>query len=477
MAGGAIGPGIIVDLSRLTRLGNVDERNLSIRAGAGVVCRAVDDAARRVGLRFPVDPSSAPFCTIGGMASTNAAGPHSLKFGAMRRWVRSIDCVFSDGSRASVTRGATPPDVKPVQVFLACAESIRREWSNSGDHSRIRKDSSGYALATYFETGELVDLIVGSEGTLAIVVAVEVTLVPVPGRTSSLMASFSSLDSAARGAEAARAAEVSACELLDRTFLDLAATGHEATSKSGGRVESAAAVLLIEIESDDERSGEVAASRVRSALASAGADTVEIALTPESEKEVWELRHAASPILSRLRNLTSMQFIEDGAVPPGELSGYVQGVRDALRRRSVEGVIFGHAGDAHVHVNPLIDLSKSDWRETVAALLEDVVSLTAALDGTLSGEHGDGRLRTPLMSRVWGEPAMRAFALVKRSFDPEMLLNPGVKVPIAGQTAIGAIKYDPEIVPLPATARKALDDLVARRGYADFRLSLIDGIS
>jgi len=172
-----------------------------------------------------------------------------------------------------------------------------------------------------------------------------------------------------------------------------------------------------------------------------------------------------------------MQFIEDGAVPPEKLPDYVLGVRNALRKRSVRGVIFGHAGDAHVHVNPLIDVSKSDWRSTVAALLDDVVSLTANLSGTLCGEHGDGRLRTPLMPRVWSAEAIRAFAMVKRSFDPSGKLKTGVKRALAGQSAIGSVKYDPEIPPLPAAARKALDDLVARRGYADFRLSLIDGIS
>jgi FAD/FMN-containing dehydrogenase len=477
MAGGAIGPGIIVDLSRIVEVGTIDKEKLSVHAGTGVICKTIDDAARTMGLRFPVDPSSAAFCTIGGMISTNAAGPHSLKLGTMRSWVRSLDCVFSDGSRARITRGEAPPTVRPVQDFLAQVESIREEWGGGSDHSLLRKDSSGYALARFFETGELIDLIVGSEGTLAIVVGAELALIPVPKVTSSVMASFKSLDSAAKGAEAARAAGVSACELLDKTFLDLAATAPESTVESRAHSGSAAAVLLIEIESDDERASSDAVSRVRAALDAAGADSVRIALTAESEREVWELRHAASPILSRLKQLTSMQFIEDGAVPPEKLPDYVLGVREALKRGSVEGVIFGHAGDSHVHVNPLIDLSRPDWRQTVAGLLEDVVALTAALHGTLTGEHGDGRLRTPLMPRVWSAPAMRTFALVKRSFDPAGTLNPGVKVPLAGQTAINAVKYDPDLAPLPAQARKALDDLVARRGYGDFRLSLIDGIS
>jgi FAD linked oxidases, C-terminal domain len=106
-------------------------------------------------------------------------------------------------------------------------------------------------------------------------------------------------------------------------------------------------------------------------------------------------------------------------------------------------------------------------------LLEDVVSLTAKLGGTLTGEHGDGRIRTPLLSRVWHKDAIRAFALVKKAFDPRNILNPGVKVPLPNQKAIGDIKYDPALPPLPAEARAALDDVVKARAYNRLRLSLI----
>lgn len=474
MAGGAVGPDVIVDLSRLTRMESVNRPRKSIRVQPGAICKKVGDAARAADLRFPVDPSSSAFCTIGGMVSTNAAGPHSLKFGATRKWVRSLDCVFADGSRGIVTRGNAPPDCAPVENFLAAADQIRKQWLGAAtDHARLRKDSSGYAVARYLETDDLVDLLVGSEGTLAIVVGVELYLAEAARSTSSLLAAFGSLDDAARGAEAARAAGAGACELLDKTFLDLAATAPESSEDSRRRAERSAAILLIEIEAENEPAGAESAARLRSALEAAGAETVEVALTTQSEKEVWELRHAASPILSRLKDVTSMQFIEDGAVPPEKLPDYVLGVREALAKNSVTGVIFGHAGDSHVHVNPLIDVSRSGWRETIGALLEDVVALTARLGGTLAGEHGDGRLRTPLMSRVWSESAMKAFADVKRAFDPEGILNPGVKIPLPGQTSPGAIKYDPSLAPIPAKAKQALDDLVERRGYSDFRLSLI----
>ena len=124
-----------------------------------------------------------------------------------------------------------------------------------------------------------------------------------------------------------------------------------------------------------------------------------------TETGLWELRHAASPILSRLDpNLRSMQFIEDSAVPASALPAYVRGVRRILSDNDTRGVIFGHTGDAHVHVNPLVDVRRPDWRERVSRILDAVTELAASLGGTLTGEHGDGRLRTPLMSRcgAWG---------------------------------------------------------------------------
>jgi len=168
-----------------------------------------------------------------------------------------------------------------------------------------------------------------------------------------------------------------------------------------------------------------------------------------------------------------MQLIEDGAVPAAKLAEYVRGVRTALDRRGIRGVIFGHAGDAHIHVNPLVDVSKPEWRSQVEGLLDDVVDLTARLGGTLAGEHGDGRLRTPLLSRVWSDHARELFSLVKKAFDPSGILNPGVKVPLDGQKALGDIKYDPALAPLPAEAREALDKIAEDRAYSTFRLSLI----
>jgi FAD/FMN-containing dehydrogenase len=480
MAGGAIGTGVIVDLSRINHLGRIIERDRTVWAEPGVLWSALDVAARRKGLRFPVDPSSGKFCTLGGMVSTNAAGPHSLRYGSTRPWVNAIDCVFSDGDRATITRGEEAPKrIAAITRFLrdVHGEIVSSDTRRPIRHLGVRKESSGYAIHDYAEKADLVDLLVGSEGTLAIMVSVQLKLSPLPAATSSLLGTFSSLEEATVAATKAVEAGASACELLDRTFLAYAVTARSGDEKFSKQMEGTAAILLAEVEADNADAAADGAKRLAKAFKDSGARDVDVALTPAAERDLWEVRHAASPILSALEHNTSMQFIEDGAVPLSKLPDYIQGVRNALAKREVNGVIFGHAGDAHVHVNPLIDVRRPDWRKTISDLLDDVVGLTSRLGGTLTGEHGDGRIRTPLLKRVWHKDAISAFALIKSAFDPSNIFNPGVKVPLPQQKAITDIKYDPALPPLPEKARKALDDLVKARAYERFRLSLIGGSS
>jgi FAD/FMN-containing dehydrogenase len=478
MAGGAIGTGVVVDLSRINHLGRIDERDRTVWADPGVIWSALDVAARRKGLRFPVDPSSGDFCTLGGMVATNAAGARSLRYGSTRAWVNAIDCVFSDGDRAVITRGeAAPRRIAAISRFLrdVHGEIVASDTRRPILHLGVRKESSGYAIHEYATKADLVDLLVGSEGSLAIVVAIQLTLSPLPAATSSVLGSFPSLEAAAAAATRAVESGASACELLDRTFLAYAATAHGGNEKFRDRIQGAAAILLAEVEGDNADAAAAGVRRLAEAFKASGARDVDVALTPQSEHDLWELRHAASPILSALDHSTSMQFIEDGAVPLPKLPDYIQGVRKALAEKEVSGVIFGHAGDAHIHVNPLIDVRQPDWRKKISGLLDDVVGLVSRLGGTLTGEHGDGRIRTPLLKRVWHKDAILAFALIKKAFDPMNIFNPGVKVPLPEQKAITDIKYDPLLPPLPEQARKALDDLVKARAYDRFRLSLIGG--
>ncbi|HXT05268.1 MAG TPA: FAD-binding oxidoreductase, partial [Casimicrobiaceae bacterium] len=312
MPGGAIGDGVIVDLSRWRTMGDVDPRARVIRIGPGVLRAEVESVARAKGLRFPVDPSSGAFCTVGGMVSTNAAGSHSMRFGSTRRWVRALDCVFADGSRATFRRGSPAPRGIPAVERLVAAMPmlVERERISPSVHAGVRKDSSGYDTAGYAQSGEIVDLLVGSEGTLAFFTAVELDLTAAAAATSSVLGGFQSIDEAVAAAGMAREFGAAACELLDRTFLDVAASGGAERRVPEG-TESA---LLAEVEGESEAAASETARALAEIFRRAGATAVRIALDAAAETELWELRHAASPILARLDpNLRSMQFIEDTA--------------------------------------------------------------------------------------------------------------------------------------------------------------------
>lgn len=503
MAGGAIGPGVIVDLSRMKNIADPDVEGRTIWVGPGALRGDVSDRAKVSGLRFPVDPSSGRYCTIGGMVSTNAAGARSLRYGATRDWVMALDCVFDDGSRGVMRRGyasrvgddrlhamqgadkdgAVGADdgiagIPALQRFDLAAKTSFGDGNriDAARHRGVCKQSSGYGVAAYAASGDVIDLIVGSEGSLAIVVGVQLRLAELPVATAGVLAAFASLDDAVRAATRARAAGAVACELLDRTFLEVAAEGSNPIEALADVPADTDAVLLAEVEGNSGADAELLADSLASVFKDSGATNVRRASSVAEQHAIWELRHAASPLLARLDpSLKSMQFIEDSAVPPESLADFVRGVRGALDRRGVRGVIFGHAGDAHVHVNPLIDVSRTGWSEDVSGLLEEIVALTSSLGGTLAGEHGDGRLRTPLLPRVWNDGALELFAIVKSAFDPRGILNPGVKVALSGQKPIGDIKYDPSLAPLPSDARAALDRISEERAYSELRLALLEG--
>ncbi|MDQ3555732.1 MAG: hypothetical protein M3409_03005, partial [Gemmatimonadota bacterium] len=200
-------------------------------------------------------------------------------------------------------------------------------------------------------------------------------------------------------------------------------------------------VLLVEFEGADEWSV-VASLRKLEAAVDGIAERVTPATDPRRQEALWELRHAASPLIAAqaAAGRVSMQFIEDGVVPVQRLAEYILALRSTLARHGVPAVIFGHAGEGNLHVNPLVDVKDPGWRGTVEAILYEIADHVVALGGTLAGEHGDGRLRAPLLERVWGAETTSLFRVVKDAWDPGGLLNPGVILPLPGQRPFDAVR-------------------------------------
>ncbi|MDH3366383.1 MAG: hypothetical protein OEO17_00960, partial [Gemmatimonadota bacterium] len=200
---------------------------------------------------------------------------------------------------------------------------------------------------------------------------------------------------------------------------------------------------------------------------------IQQALTKDEHDRLWQVRHAASPALARLPDTTrSLQIVEDGCVPVEHLGRYLSGVRAIADAVSIDVVAFGHAGDGHVHVNALVDTTDTSLAARLRELLERVTNLVLDLGGTPSGEHGDGRLRAGAVSRMYGDEVLELFRLVKETFDPRGVLNPGV---ILGgpDDPVDRLKVGPQAVPIPEAVASALRGLERRAEWGQSRLELL----
>ena len=468
MGGGNLGDGVVVDLTRLGSAVEVHPESRRARASAATTHQALNLAATAHGLRLPPDPSSGKFATLGGMLSTNAAGARSVRYGSVRPWVRAAEVVTADAEVIRLERGQAPSSASAAvsRFEQNAAGAIRASAAAvAAGFPRTRKNSSGYALDAWLESGDLLDLFIGAEGTLGIVTSAEWRLDLVPAATAALRIALGSLDVLGDAVQALAPHQPSAVELLDRTFLELV------HSRSPGAVGAAEALLLVELEGSSARAASRAAVEAADSVRPL-ALSVETALEPADVDQLWSIRHAASPILAGLpETRRSLQVIEDGCVPIDRLGDYVRGVRQAAAARGIDIVLFGHAGDGHLHCNLLPEIARPGWEGEVASLLEEVTALVIRLGGTTSGEHGDGRLRAPAVEQLFGPHVCSLFRAVKDAFDPRGILNPGIKLGTA--PAVARLKVGSGAVELPDGIASGLREIERRAGYATPRLSLI----
>ena len=457
MPGNNVGAGVIVDCTAGFRGVTVDPARRIARAGAGATWREVTDAARPHGLRLPPDPSSGAFATSGGMAATNAAGPRSVRSGSVRSWIHALEIVGADGEARRVERGMG--NGERVALSADDRRLVERRVP------KTRKNSSGYALDAFAASGDELDLLIGSEGTLAVTTAVEWRLEPSPPDAAGLAIGLRELDALADAVPFLLSLNPAAVELLDATLL--AYLGADA-----GVPEGLACLLLVEFERETAAAARGVVGDAVRGLRHLTAH-VETAVDRAGLEQLWTVRRLASPALARLpASRRSLQVVEDGCVPLARLGAYVAGLRAAAAEHGIPVALFGHAGDGHLHANALPDLTRPGWAEALAGLYDDAAALVIALGGTPSGEHGDGRLRAGLVERVFGAEVTALFRAVKRAYDPRGILNPGVILPAAGWAPLAELKVGPGAAPLPDDVAARLRELERTGGWATPKLEL-----
>ena len=322
----------------------------------------------------------------------------------------------SPAARRAPTRAALARfHQETAPAILAARDEVARRFP------RTAKNTSGYALDAWLASGDDLDLLIGSEGTLALVTEITWQLDPIPPVRRSILVEAPSLDGLGAVIVALRAEAPSALELLDRTFLDVVRQDPPGRDDRARRRRRSCWWRWKE-RRRRWREGSPG-SRRRSGGSAVGR---RVARTRDEEAAIWALRHAASPILARLpETRRSMQVVEDGCVPLDRLGDYIRLLREAAARRELPIVLFGHAGDGHVHANLLPDVTAPGWEQAVASLFDEVSAGVLALGGTPAGEHGDGRLRAPLVERLYGPVVMALFRGVKEALRPPLHPEPG----------------------------------------------------
>ncbi|MBM4124096.1 MAG: FAD-binding oxidoreductase [Nitrospira sp.] len=436
LTGSAIGSGIIVDVSRMNRLLEVNREEKWVRVQPGMVFAELNRRLAPQGLLFGPDPSSGDMCKLGGMLANNSAGPHTLRYGSVKDNVHAMRvCLSPSGWLEARAYGLSDPATTDL---LASHPSLRQVLDLVQVHREgirekrptVSKSSCGYnlfGLVDGLDQGvlDLPKLFVGSEGTLGIISEATLKLVDRPKVSATALIHFRSLEEVGEAVPHLLALAPSALEVMDRNTLNLIGRAPH------GIPADAAATLLAEFDDDSPRGLRDQAERLASLCRRYRLSTGPVvAYEPEQREELWKARKALYPTLYRFdAKKKPVNFVDDVVVRAeriGELIRYLEGF---FSEQQVSVAIFGHIGNGNAHIVPLLNVNdKADFARMVEGYREIHQTVLDQFAGSICGEHGDGRVRAEFVRRMFGEDLYGLFVQVKRSLDPQGILNPGVKI-------------------------------------------------
>ncbi len=427
IAGNAVGTGVVVDTSRhLTRVHAVDREARTAVVDPGVVQSALQAAARPHGLRFGPDPSTANRCTVGGMIGNNACGSRALGYGRTSDNVVGLDVVTGTGQRLRLGESAPAPALDDLRALVARElATIRTELGRFG------RQVSGYSLEHLLpEHGfDVARALVGSEGTLAVVLGATVRLVADAPHRGLVVLGYPSMADAADATPGLLRHGPTAVEGLDERIVQRLRDVPAAVVPDLPR---GAGWLVVELTGDTVAEVEAAAAGV---VADAGALDALVVTDVAHAAAIWRIREDGAGLAARTSDgRPAHAGWEDAAVPVTSLGAYLREFEALLVQHGLQGVPYGHFGDGCVHVRIDFPFGTDDratpdrGRAAYRAFVTDAAGLVARYGGSVSGEHGDGRARSELLASMYTPAALDLFARVKSLFDPADVLNPGVLV-------------------------------------------------
>jgi glycolate oxidase len=379
--GGAltVSGGVAMVLTRMNRVINIDTDNFTAEVEPGVVTYDLHRAVEKLGLFYPPDPGSMKTCTIGGNVAECAGGPRALKYGVTKDYVIGLEAVLPNG-----------------------------DIINTG--TKTIKGVVGY---------DLTKLIVGSEGTLAVVTKVRLKLLPKPRGKKTMLAFFSSVKDAAGAVPEILHKKVipSALEMLDRSTIDCI---RDTIAETNIKIPNATnAILIIEVDSND-LNDEVKA--IKEVLKENKAINTIIAADEKEQDDIWNVRRRISPAITKIAN---KKINEDIVVPRTKIPDAIDMIGELSDTYNVKIATFGHAGDGNIHVNIMIDKDDKDEVQRAEDAVRQLFKNVIALGGTLSGEHGVGIVKAPYIDIELKKPELLIMKRIKETFDPNNILNPG----------------------------------------------------
>lgn len=451
-AGQAIGAGLQIDASKYyNRLLEVNAEERWVRVEPGIVLDELNAQLQPVGLRFAPDISTASRATIGGMVANNSSGARSVIYGKTLDHILELTVALADGSVAEfreVPRNEIPRNgTLEASCYHTVLELARTHASEiERRYPKIMRRVGGYNLDEFTDSKpvNLARIMVGSEGTLGIVLEAKLRLVPLPKAKALLVILFADLLEALEATPAVLAHKPSAVEIMDRSILDHARENVDLEkTRNQFMPGDPAATLCVEFYADEKEELPPRLARLEQDLR---ARRLGYAYRPETglkeQARVWALREASLGLSMAIKDdAKSISFVEDTAVAPEKLRDYIDRFLQILRRHETTAGIYAHASVGCLHVRPVINLKTEEGVRKFESIARDVARLVLEFGGSLSAEHGDGYVRSPFLRQMFGPVLYEAFRQVKQTFDPEGLFNPGKIVdspPLTANLRFGA---------------------------------------
>ena len=450
-AGGALGDGIILAFpAHMNKLLKLDKELATVQPG--LIYGRLQETLNTHNRYLPPYPSSVDYCTIGGALANNSSGERSIKYGSIRNFAQSLEVVLANGEIIRTGRLSKRELGKKMgltsmegEIYRQLDALIMDNWELIHSTKRdVSKNSAGYDLADVKRKDgsfDLTPLFVGSQGTLGIITEADIKTAEYEPEANLLVGYFDSLEQADQAVVELEALKPCALEFIDINLLNFLEQHNPKQLAKLVDKPYPQIVLLVEFD-DPARVSKKQAKKAQKILSKYARD-VKHETDMQKREELWKIRHSAAAVIwQTVGTSKALPIVEDGIVPNRKFVEYVHKVYAMFDKYNEKIALWGHAGNANLHMQPFIDLSKVSERQKVFKIIDEYYRMVIDMGGSTSGEHNDGRLRAPYLQLQYGEEMYAVFKKTKQIFDPYGTLNPGVKIDVTIKDIMPLLRHE-----------------------------------